>query len=133
VTLEARSPLLLLLLVPMGEISPNGGGGGGTGGLTRLCTSWAWEVASSALPAVLWRFWGGSETSDPSARRSWRRLSSSDPPGPPGAEALLAAPLPLYKGVGATVGALGATPLGWGPPAGASEIRISWWGSRLPV
>jgi hypothetical protein len=35
---------------------------------------------------------GGSETSDPSARRSLRRLSSSDPLELPGAEALLAAP-----------------------------------------
>ena len=55
--------------------------------------------------------------SDPSARRSWRRLSSSDPPELPGArapiEVLLAAPLPLSKGaqghdgsgaVGRTVG-----------------------------
>jgi hypothetical protein len=45
------------------------------------------------------------------------------PPELPGAEALLAAPLPLSKGLGATVGlALGATPVGWGPPVGASEI-----------
>jgi hypothetical protein len=71
--------------------------------------------------------------SDPSARRSRRHLSSSDPPKPPGAEALLAAPLPLSKGLGATAGALGATPVGWGPPVGASEIRTPWWGSRPPV
>jgi hypothetical protein len=30
-------------------------------------------------------------------------------------------------------GALGATPAGWGPPAGASEIRIPWWGSQPSV
>jgi hypothetical protein len=63
----------------------------------------------------------GLETSDLSVRRSLRRLSSSDPPELPGAEALLVAPLPLSKGLGATAGlALGATPAGWGPPAGAS-------------
>jgi hypothetical protein len=42
----------------------------------------------------------GSETNDPSARRSRRRLSSSDTSVPPGAEELLAAPLPLSKGRG---------------------------------
>jgi hypothetical protein len=46
---------------------------------------------------------GGSEMSDPSARRSLRCLSSSDPPELPGAEALLAAPLPLSKGLEAMV------------------------------
>jgi hypothetical protein len=57
---------------------------------------------------------GGSETSDPSVRRSLRRLSSSDPPELPGAEAPLAAPLPSSKGLGATTGlALRATPAGW--------------------
>jgi hypothetical protein len=70
--------------------------------------------------------------SDLSARRSRRRLSS-DPPAPPGVEALLAAPLPLSKGLGATAGALGAAPVGWGPPAGVSEIYILRWGSRPPV
>jgi hypothetical protein len=63
---------------------------------------------------------GGSETNAPSARCSQRRLSSSDPPVPPGVEELLAAPLPLSKGQGTAAGALGATPVGWGPPAGAS-------------
>jgi hypothetical protein len=76
--------------------------------------------------------------SDPSARRSMRRLSSSDPSELPGAgapvEAPLAAPLPLSKGLGATAGvALRATLVGWGPPAGASEIRIPRWGSQPPV
>jgi hypothetical protein len=77
---------------------------------------------------------------DPSARRSRRRLSSSDPQVPPGAEKVLIDPLPLSKGrgvmagaLGATVGAMGATPVDWGPPAGASEIRIPWWGSQPPV
>jgi hypothetical protein len=68
--------------------------------------------------------------SNPSARCSRCRLSSSDPPVPPRAEALLAAPLPLSKGLGATAGVLGAAPEGWGPPAGALEIWIPWWGSR---
>jgi hypothetical protein len=83
---------------------------------------------------------GGSETSDPSARRSRRRLSSSDPLVPHGAEELLVATLPLSKGRGAaagtlgtTAGALGAMSAGWGPPTGASEIQIPRWGSRLPV
>jgi hypothetical protein len=68
--------------------------------------------------------------SNPSARCSRCRLSSSDPPVPPRAEALLAAPLPLSKGLGATAGVLGAAPEGWGPPAGALEIWIPRWGSR---
>jgi hypothetical protein len=62
---------------------------------------------------------GGSETNDPSARRSRRRLSSSDTSAPPRAEELLAAPLPLSKGRGAVAealeapaGALGALPVG---------------------
>jgi hypothetical protein len=77
---------------------------------------------------------GGSEMSDPSAQHSLCRLSSSDPPELPGAEALLAAPLPLSKGLGAMAGlALGATPTGWGPSAGASEIQIPRRGSRPPV
>jgi hypothetical protein len=49
-------------------------------------------------------------------------------------EAMLVAPLPLSKGLGATMGlALGAIPVGWGPPAGACEIQIPRWGSRPPV
>jgi hypothetical protein len=83
---------------------------------------------------------GGSEINDPSALRSRCRLSSSDTPVPPGVEELPATPLPLSKGRGATTGVLGttagalrATPVDWGPPAGASEIRISRWGSRPPV
>jgi hypothetical protein len=69
-------------------------------------------------------------TSDPSARRSRRRLSSSDPPVPPGAEELLVAPLPLSKGLGATVGALEPAPAGWEPPAGTPGIWIPRRGSR---
>jgi hypothetical protein len=77
---------------------------------------------------------GGFKTSDPSVRRSLRRLSSSDPPKLPEAEAPLAAPLPLSKGLGATAGlALRAKPVGWGPPTGASEIRIPRWESWPPV
>jgi hypothetical protein len=144
VTLEARRPpllllllrplLLLLLLVPLGVITPR--------------WRWWWRVRRTDAPlravgpgagllgpacsplALL----GGSETSDPSAPRSLRHLSSSDPPESPGAEALLAAPLPLSKGLGATTRlALGAASMGWGSPAGASEIRIVRWGSRPPV
>jgi hypothetical protein len=50
--------------------------------------------------------------SDPSARCSRRRLSSSDPSEPPVVEVLLATPLPLSKGLGATTVALGAAPVG---------------------
>jgi hypothetical protein len=72
--------------------------------------------------------------SDPSARRSRRHLSSSDPPEPPGAEALLAAPLPLSKGLGVAAGpAQGAVLTGLGPPAGTPEIWIPRRGSRPPV
>ena len=145
-TLEARRPSLLLLLlrlllllllllpVPQGVITPR--------------WRWWWRDQRTDVPlravglgagllgpacsplALL----GGSKMSDPSARRSLHRLSSSDPPESPGAEALLAAPLPLSKGLGAAAGlALGAAPVGWGPPAGASEIRIPRWGSRPPI
>jgi hypothetical protein len=49
-------------------------------------------------------------------------------------EALLVAPLPLSKGLGAMAGlALGATSTGWGPPADAPEIRIPRRGSCPPV
>jgi hypothetical protein len=61
---------------------------------------------------------GGSETNDPSVRRCRRCLSSSDTPAVHGVEELLAAPLPLSKGRGATVearealvGTLGGTPV----------------------
>jgi hypothetical protein len=77
---------------------------------------------------------GGSKMSDPSARRSLRRLSSSDPSELPGAEASLVAPLPLSKGLGAAAGlTLRATPAGWGPPADASELWIPRWVSQPPV
>jgi hypothetical protein len=56
------------------------------------------------------------------------------PPELPRAEAPLVAPLPLSKGLGATAElVLRATPMGWGPPTGASKIQISRWGSRPPV
>jgi hypothetical protein len=55
------------------------------------------------------------------------------PPVPPGAKELLAAPLPLSKGLGGAGGALEPAPTVWGPPAGASEIRILRWGSQPPV
>jgi hypothetical protein len=76
---------------------------------------------------------GGSEINDPSVRRSRCHLSSSDPPVPHGVEELPASPFPLSKGRGAVAGALGATPVDWGPPSGASEIWILRWGSRPPV
>jgi hypothetical protein len=73
--------------------------------------------ASGSRPPWPQRGGGGSETSDPSARRNRCRLSSSDTPAPPGAEELLAVPLPLSKGRGAATevrealaGALGAMP-----------------------
>jgi hypothetical protein len=115
VTLEVgrSSLLLLLLLVPLGVITPRW---------------WRWRqdrrtdvplravglgaglLGPTCSPLALL---GGSEMSDPSARRNLHRLSSSDPPELPGAEALLVAPLPLSKGLGATTGlALGATPAG---------------------
>jgi hypothetical protein len=131
---EARRSPLLLLLVPLGVIT----------------TRWWWwrrdrrtdvPLRAMGLGAHLLgptcsplALLGGSETSDSSARRILRRLSSSDPLELPGAEAPLAAPLPLSKGLGATAGlALRATPVGWAPPAGASEIRIPRWRSRPPV
>jgi hypothetical protein len=66
---------------------------------------------------------GGSETNDPSTRRSRRRLSSSDPLAPPGAEELLAGPFPLSMELGAAEGpTLGAPLAGWGPPVGTPGI-----------
>jgi hypothetical protein len=106
------------------------GGGGRGGGLTRLCALGlgAGFLGPTSSPLTLL---GGSETSDPSARRSLRRLSSSEPLELPGAEALLAAPLPLSKGLGAVAGPTqGAGPTGWGPPAGTPGIRIPRRGSR---
>jgi hypothetical protein len=55
-------------------------------------------------------------TSDPSARCSRHRLSSSDPPVPPGVEELPAAPLPLSKGLEAA-GEL------WSPLQRARNLR----------
>jgi hypothetical protein len=60
---------------------------------------------------------GGSKTSDPLARRNLCRLSSSDPPKLPGAEALLATPLPLSKGLGAMAGLAGSHTDGLGTPS----------------
>jgi hypothetical protein len=150
VTLEVRSPLLLLLLllllVPLGEITPRWWWWQRDRWWWWRWDRWWWWRRDRRTDAPLCAvglgagllgptssplaLLGGSETSDPSARCSLRRLSSSDPPEPPRAEALLAAPLPLSKGLGATAGALGATLAGWGPRAGASEIRIPQWGPR---
>jgi hypothetical protein len=125
-TLEAgRLLLLLLVLVPLGEIIP------------KCCWRrwarrwwWLWRrrtrrfwwrrtnaplralglgagllgPASSPLAllgaGLLGPNGGGSKTNDSSARRSRRLLSSSDTPAPRGVEELLAAPLPLSKGRG---------------------------------
>jgi hypothetical protein len=137
VTLEARRSLLLLLLLLLvlpGVITPGWWWwrwNQRTHAPLRIVGLGASLLGPTCSPLALL---GGSETSDPSARRSLRRLSSSDPPELPGAEALLAAPLPLSKGLGATTGlTLGATPASWGPPTGASKIWITWRGSRPPV
>jgi hypothetical protein len=94
VTLEARrSPLLLLLrllllllwllLVPLGVITP-----------IRwwwwrdrrtdapLRAPWARELASSAQPIVLWRFWGAPKRA---TRQRDAACIASPPPTPPGA------------------------------------------------
>jgi hypothetical protein len=141
----------VLLLVPLGEITPRWWWWRRDRWWLwwRRTQWWWWRRTDAPLRALSLgvgllgptssplTLLGGSETNDLSAQRSRRRLSSSDPPVPPGAEELLAAPLPLSKGrgaaagaLGATTGALGATLADWGPPAGASKIRIPWWGSR---
>jgi hypothetical protein len=107
VTLEARqSPLplllllLLLLLALLGVITPRWWlwrRDWRTDAPLRTVDLGASLLGPTCSPLALL---GGSEMSDPSARRSLRRLSSSDPPELPGAEALLAAPLPLSKGLG---------------------------------
>jgi hypothetical protein len=122
---------LLLLLVPLGEITPRWW-------WWRWTRQWWWlwwrrtDTPLCALglgvgllgptsgPLTLL---GGSKTNEPSARRSLCRLSSSEPPELPGAEAPPAAPLPLSKGQGAAAGlALGAPLAGWGPLAGTLGI-----------
>jgi hypothetical protein len=55
---------------------------------------------------------GGFETSDSSRATQPVSPLFLRPPVPPGAEELLAAPLPLSKGLGATVGALEPAPVG---------------------
>jgi hypothetical protein len=89
---------------------PNGCGGGGLAPLHALSLG-AGLLGPASSPLTLLGAGllgpdGGSETNDPLARRSRRLLSSSDIPAPPGAEELLAAPLPLSKGRGATAGDL---------------------------
>jgi hypothetical protein len=62
------------------------------------------------------------------------------PPGATWGGGTACSPLALIQGtgvaagaLGATTEALGATPVDWGPPAGASKIRIPRWGSRPPI
>jgi hypothetical protein len=115
--------LLLLLLVPLGVIMPRWRWwrrDRRTDTSLRAMGPGAGLLGSACSPLALL---GGSETSDPSARCSLRRLSFSDPSESPGVEALLASPLPLSKGLGAGL-VLGAASVGWGPLASASEIRI---------
>jgi hypothetical protein len=66
---------------------------------------------------------GGFEMNDPSVRRSRRRLSSSNTPAPPRVEELLAAPLPLSKGQGATAEAWEALAGRWGPRRQTGGLR----------
>jgi hypothetical protein len=142
--------LLLLLLVPLGEIIPRWWWRRQDQWRRwlwwRRTRWWWWRRTDAPLRALglgagflgptssPLTLLGGSEMNDPSARRSLRRLSSSEPSELPGAEAPLVAPLPLSKGLGATAGpTLGAGPAGWGPPAGTPGIQIPWRGSRPPV
>jgi hypothetical protein len=105
-TLEARrSPLLLLLLLLLLVL---------LGVITLRWWWWRWDRGTdtplrvAGLGAGLFdptcnplALLGGSETSDPSARRSLRRLSSSDSPELPGRRHYLQ---PLFP-----------CPRGWGP------------------
>jgi hypothetical protein len=70
---------------------------------------------------------------DPSARRSWCRLTSSNLPAASGVKELLAGPLPLSEGLRTAEETLGATSAGWGPPPSAPGMLIPRWGSRPPV
>jgi hypothetical protein len=54
-------------------------------------------------------------------------------PGATWGESAACSPFTLVQGAWGTAGALGSAPEGWGPVAGASEIRIPRWGSRPPV
>jgi hypothetical protein len=127
VTLEAGRPLLLLLLlllwlllllVPLGEITPR-------------WWWWRWDRRTDAPLCALGL--GASllgPTNSPLAllggpKQATRRRDAAGvaslpptPPVPPGAEELLAGPLPLSMELGATAGpALGAPLAGWGPPS----------------
>jgi hypothetical protein len=116
--------LLLMLLVPLGEIAPGRWWRRRTRRWWWLWwwwTRWLWWRRTDAplralglgdgllgptnspltlLGASPLEPNGGSETNDPSARRSRRLLSSFDTPALPWAEELLATPLPLSKGRG---------------------------------
>jgi hypothetical protein len=150
VTLEARSSLLLLLLlllVPLGEITSRWWG-----------WRWRWRWRRDR-----WWWWRRGRRTDAPLRtvglgacllgpacgplallgrlQNERPVSTMQPASPlllrpprtnwGGGAAC--SPFTLVQGLGATAGALGAAPAGWGPPAGAFEIRIPRWGSRSPV
>jgi hypothetical protein len=108
--------LSLLLLVPLGEVTPRWWWQRRTQHWWWLWwrwTRWWWWWRTNAPLRALGlgagllgptssplTLLGGFETNDPSTRRSRRRLSSSDTLVPPGAEELPTAPLPLSKGRG---------------------------------
>jgi hypothetical protein len=124
VLLAAASPTVVVVVVaadPMAMVAEDWRASArpGPGSRTPRPRQQSFDAFGSRPPRPQW---GGSETNDPSARRSRRLLSASNIPAPPEVEELLAAPLPLSKGWGAAAGALGATPAIWGPPTGASEI-----------
>jgi hypothetical protein len=124
--------LMLLLLVPLGEISPKWWWRRRTRQWWWLWwqrTRWWWWRRTNAPLRALGlgagllgptsnplTLLGGSEMNDPSARRSRRHLSSSDPPVPPGVEELPAAPLPLSK-------ERGVVAVRWEPRRGRWEPR----------
>jgi hypothetical protein len=105
VTLEAGRPLLLLLLlllllVPLGVITPRWWWwqrDRRTDAPLRAVGLGAGLLGPTSSPLALL---GGFETSDPSARRSLHRLSSSDPPGATWGRGTARSPFALVQGAG---------------------------------